>query len=183
VLAVIRGGAAHIGVKGRLDLVRSTDGGKTWSPPWTAIDGSLDDRNPAIGLLKDGAAVLAYAVAGNYDETGPHFKGGRTDRLFDGVYLTYSRDNGRTWSRPVRDPVIHKFYDGKGLVSPYGKIVQLPDGTAHLCAAGLAQRSAADPVSRWISSFPRARLLVLSHFGIHRLDQGLDVAVTEGERL
>ena len=62
-LAVIRGGAAHIGVKGRLDLVRSTDGGKTWSPPWTAIDGSLDDRNPAIGQLKDGAVVLAYAVA------------------------------------------------------------------------------------------------------------------------
>ena len=29
----------------------------------------------------------------------------------------------------MRDPVIHKFYDGKGLVSPYGKIVQLPDGT------------------------------------------------------
>jgi len=145
VLAVIRGGAAHIGVKGRLDLVRSTDGGKTWSPPWTAIDGSLDDRNPAIGQLKDGAIVLAYAVAGNYDETGLHFKGGRTDRLFDGVYLTYSRDNGRTWSKSVRDPVIHKFYDAQGLVSPYGKIVQLPDGTAHLCAAGLAQRSAADP--------------------------------------
>ena len=79
--------------------------------------------------MKDDAIVLAYAVAGNYDETGLHFKGGRTDRLFDGVYLTYSRDNGRTWSRPVRDPVIHKFYDGQGLVSPYGKIVQLPDGT------------------------------------------------------
>ena len=79
------------------------------------------------------------------DETGLHFKGGRTDRLFDGVYLTYSRDNGRTWSKPVRDPVIHKFYDGQGLVSPYGKIVQLPAGTAHLCAAGLAQRSSADP--------------------------------------
>ena len=27
VLAVIRGGAAHIGVKGRLDLIRSSDGG------------------------------------------------------------------------------------------------------------------------------------------------------------
>ncbi|PYV12027.1 MAG: hypothetical protein DMG07_17960 [Acidobacteria bacterium] len=85
VLAVIRGGAAHIGVHGRLDLVRSTDAGKTWSAPWTVIDGSLDDRNPAIGQLKDGAIVLAYVIAGNYDETGLRFKGGRADRIFDGV--------------------------------------------------------------------------------------------------
>ena len=109
--------------KGRTWKVHSIEGLLFNSRMVQAI---FDDRNPAIGQLKDDAIVLAYAVAGNYDETGLHFKGGRTDRLFDGVYLTYSRDNGRTWSRPVRDPVIHKFYDGKGLVSPYGKIVQLP---------------------------------------------------------
>ena len=129
ILTVLRGGAPHIGVKGRLDLVRSSDGGKTWSAPWTAIDGELDDRNPAMGQLKDGTIVLAYAIAGNYDETGLTFKGTRNDRIFDGVYLAFSKDNGRTWSKPVRDPVIHKFYDGKGHVSPYGKILQLPDGT------------------------------------------------------
>jgi Neuraminidase (sialidase) len=129
VLAVLRGGAAHIGIKGRLDLVRSTDGAKTWSAPWVAIDENFDDRNPAMGQLKDGTVVLAYAVATNYDETGLRFKGGRNDRIFDGVYLMFSKDNGRTWTKPVRDPVIHKFYDGKGQVSPYGKIVQLADGT------------------------------------------------------
>lgn len=128
-LAVIRGGAAHIGVKGRLELVRSTDGGKTWSAPWTAIDESLDDRNPAMGQLKDGTIVLSYAIAGNYDETGLRFKGKRSDRIFDGAYLVFSKDNGRTWSKPFRDPAIHKFYDGQGHVSPYGKIIQLDDGT------------------------------------------------------
>jgi sialidase-1 len=128
-LAVIRGGAAHIGVKGRLDLVRSTDGGQTWSAPWIVVDGELDDRNPALGQLKDGTIVLAYAIAGNYDESGLRFKGARTDRVFDGVYVTHSRDDGRTWSKPVRDPTIRKFYEGQGLVSPYGKIVQLPDNT------------------------------------------------------
>jgi sialidase-1 len=130
VLAVVRGGAAHVGVKGRLDLVRSTDGGKTWSKPWTAVDESQDDRNPAFGQLKDGTIVLAYAIASGYDESGERFKGGRNDRAFDGVYLIFSKDNGQTWSKPVRDETIKKFYAGSGLVSPYGKIVQLRDGTA-----------------------------------------------------
>jgi len=129
VLAVIRGGAPHIGVKGRLDLVRSTDGGKTWSAPWTAVDGEFDDRNPAMGQLKDGTIVLAYAIASGYDETGLKFKGGRGDRIFDGVYVVFSKDNGKTWSKPVRDETIYRFYAGKGHISPYGKVIQLPDGT------------------------------------------------------
>jgi hypothetical protein len=128
VLAVVRGGAAHIGVKGRLDLVRSSDRGKTWSAPWTAVDEKYDDRNPAMGQLKDGTIVLAYAIASGYDDSGLKFTT-RQARLFDGVYLIFSKDNGKTWSKPVRDPAIHKFYADKGLVSPYGKIVQLGDGT------------------------------------------------------
>lgn len=128
VLAVMRGGAPHIGRKGRLDLVRSSDGGKTWSKPWTAVDGPEDDRNPALGQLKDGTVVLAFAIASNYDESGEKFKGGRNDRLFDGVYLMFSKDHGQTWTKPVRDETIHKFYEGTGQVSPYGKIIQLSDG-------------------------------------------------------
>ena len=129
VLAVIRGGAAHVGVKGRLDMIRSTDQGKSWSASWTAVDEPLDDRNPAMGQLKDGTVVLAYAIASGYDDSGLRFKAGRADRVFDGVYLVFSKDSGRTWSKPVRDPAIHQFYWGKGHVSPYGKIVQLPNGT------------------------------------------------------
>lgn len=128
VLAVIRGGAPHIGVKGRLDLIRSTDKGKTWSAPWTAIDEQYDDRNPAMGQLKDGTIILAYAILSGYDESGLRLKGGRSDRVFDGVYLIFSKDNGKTWSKPVRDPAIYNFYANKGHISPYGKIIQLPNG-------------------------------------------------------
>lgn len=129
VLAVVRGGAPHIGVKGRLDLVRSSDGGKTWSTPWTAIDEPLDDRNPALGQLKDGTIVMGFVIASQYDETGLRFKGTRKDRVFEGVYLTFSKDDGKTWSKPRLDASIYKFYQGQGHVSPYGKIVQLPNGT------------------------------------------------------
>src|SRR3954454_15232672 len=88
VLVVHRAGAAHVGVKGRLDLVRSTDHGKTWSAPWTAIDEQFDDRNPAMGQLKDGTVVLAYSIASGYDETGLRFKTSG-ERVFDGVYLVF----------------------------------------------------------------------------------------------
>jgi Neuraminidase (sialidase) len=129
-LGVARGGAAHVGVKGRLDLIRSSDGGKSWSKPWTVIDEQYDDRNPALGQLQDGTILLAYVITSGYDESGLKFKGGRTERKFDGVYVMRSNDEGKTWSKPKRDDTIHKFYTGQGLVSPYGKIVQLSDGTA-----------------------------------------------------
>lgn len=130
ILAVLRGGAPHIGVKGRLDLVRSTDGGRTWSKPWTVADEAEDDRNPALGQLRDGTVILGYVVARGYDETGLRFKGKRQDWIFEGVYLTRSRDNGKTWTKPERSQTTYDFYNGKGAISPYGKIVQTKDGAA-----------------------------------------------------
>lgn len=129
-LTVLRGGAPHIGIKGRLDLVRSTDKGKTWSAPWTAIDEDQDDRNPAMGQMRDGSIVLAYCILSGFDSTGLRVSRNRAERKFDGVYLIHSDDNGKTWSKPVRDKAIFDFYKLDGAVSPYGKIVQLKDGTA-----------------------------------------------------
>lgn len=128
-LSVVRGGGAHVDVRGRLDLIMSKDEGKTWSAPWTAIDEEFDDRNPALGQLEDGTVLLAYAVAKNYDETGRKFAGPRSARVFDGVYLMRSKDKGRTWSKPERSETINQFYVGKGLVSPYGKLAIAKDGT------------------------------------------------------
>ena len=128
-LAVLRGGGAHVDVHGRLDTVISTNNGKSWSAAATAVDGEFDDRNPALGQSKDGAVLLAFSIAKNYDETGRKFRGTRKDRVFDGVYVMRSANKGKTWSKPERSETIHSFYAGKGLVSPYGKIVQLMDGT------------------------------------------------------
>lgn len=129
ILAVVRGGAAHIGRAGRLDLVISRDQGRTWSPPWTVVDGPDDDRNPALGQLADGTILLAYAVLTGYDPDGLKISDARRPLTFDGVFLMRSRDQGKTWSPPERIPAVHSFYGGKGSVSPYGKIIQLKDGT------------------------------------------------------
>nr|HRJ45240.1 sialidase family protein [Caldilineaceae bacterium] len=46
VVAVLRGGAGHLGLDGRIEVVRSLDAGHTWSPPAVVADSDFDDRNP-----------------------------------------------------------------------------------------------------------------------------------------
>ena len=60
-LAVVRGGAGHIGKEGRLDLIRSRDVGASWTEPIILFDSDEDDRNPVLGQLADGTVVLAYS--------------------------------------------------------------------------------------------------------------------------
>ncbi len=129
ILVVLRGGAPHIGRAGRLDMTISKDGGKTWLKPWTVVDGPEDDRNPALGQLRDGTILLAYAVLSGYDATGLKLPPRREERVFDGVYIMRSKDKGKTWTRPERSEAIYSFYKGQGAVSPFGKIIQLEDGT------------------------------------------------------
>ncbi|MEX2559749.1 MAG: sialidase family protein, partial [Pirellulales bacterium] len=93
-VAVVRGGAPHVGVGGRLDLVRSDDGGRTWSKPVTVADEPPDSRNPAFGSAGAGRLVVAYWVRGEYRE-------GRFDGFMWGRYTAWgwtSDDRGRTWS-------------------------------------------------------------------------------------
>ena len=132
--SVLRGGDAHIGRAGRLDWITSSDQGKTWTKPQTLVDGPEDDRNPAIGQLKDGTLIVAYCVLSGYDETGRKLSGNRADRVFDGVYIMRSKDGGKTWSKGEKALATGKPPGVGGVrsaaVSPFGKIVQLSDGTA-----------------------------------------------------
>ena len=43
IAVVLRGGASHVGIKGRLDIVFSDDGGKTWETNWVATDTRIGD--------------------------------------------------------------------------------------------------------------------------------------------
>lgn len=129
-LTVLRAGAPHVGRKGRLDLIASKDGGKTWAERWTAIDDGEDDRNPALGQLADGTIVLAYCVLSGYDATGLKLTSKRGERKFDGIWVMRSRDGGKTWTKPEKSPATGKVVKAHGAISAYGKIVQLNDGTA-----------------------------------------------------
>ena len=47
IAVVLRGGAGHLEIEGRLDMVFSSDEGKTWTEPIVVNDSPADDRNPA----------------------------------------------------------------------------------------------------------------------------------------
>src|SRR5688572_5860986 len=136
IAAVLRGGAPHIGIKGRLDIVFSADEGKTWSKPTVVIDSDLDDRNPAFGQAKDGTLVVGYWHCANYDAQG-HYQ---SDLEALGKSLTKvvrSADGGKTWSKPTNIDV-----SDLGYGSPYGKIVTMPDGAMLMPVYGTGVRDA-----------------------------------------
>ena len=134
IAVVLRGGAAHVGIKGRLDIVFSSDDGKSWSTPSVVIDSPLDDRNPAFGEAKDGTLVVAFWRAA---------KDGYQDYEKDdpsqpvSTWVTRSVDQGKSWSAPTEIDVREIGYG-----SPYGKMLTQPDGTILMNVYGHGVRAA-----------------------------------------
>ncbi|NLH98949.1 MAG: exo-alpha-sialidase [Chthonomonadales bacterium] len=128
--AVVRGGAPHLGKAGRLDWIESKDGGKTWSEPTVLVDGPWDDRNPAVGQMRNGTIVVAYAECSAYNADGSWNPNTGSFALY---YVT-SKDGGKTWfgRRPLNAGPIGR------VGSPYGRIVTLKDGTSLMSVYGEA---------------------------------------------
>ncbi len=119
-LAVIfRTGDYHVGQRGRLELSLSRDGGKTWTMPRIVTVSETDNRNPAFCQLKDGTLLVAFVRVWGY-ENGLW----RGNRMRWQMFLTRSTNKGREWSMP--EPLEVPF---KGAVSPYGRMLQIDDGT------------------------------------------------------
>ncbi|MFZ1753541.1 MAG: sialidase family protein [Caldilineaceae bacterium] len=124
VVAVLRGGAGHLGLDGRMEIVRSLDAGHTWSPPAVVADSDFDDRNPAFGVTPAGTLILAYHRQGNYDEAGNWRPREEMEKSRVEIRVTRSHDRGLTWETPY--PLgVEMLTAG----SPFGKIVALADGT------------------------------------------------------
>jgi len=139
VAVVLRGGAEHLGIAGRLDIVFSSDQGRTWSKPTVVVDSPADDRNPAFGQAKDGTLVVGFWRTARYDDQGRY-----NENLNKPIstWVTRSEDGGKTWSDAQEIDVAEI-----GWGSPYGKILALPDGAMLMNIYGGAVRQAGEKVN------------------------------------
>jgi hypothetical protein len=133
IAVVMRGGAGHLGLAGRLDMIFSSDEGKTWSKPVVVNDSPIDDRNPALGVARDGTLVVGFWRTATYDDAGKY-----SPKLTDkerSTWVTRSKDGGQTWSEPTRIDV-----SDIELGSPFGRMVTLPDGVMLMAIYGYEAR-------------------------------------------
>ena len=96
---------AHVSPDGKTQMIRSRDGGRTWSEPATIHDFPIDDRDAGIVRTNQGTLLVSWF-------TGPPY---HTE--LQGHYVIRSTDNGQSWSKPIRTQV----------TTPHGP-VQLADG-------------------------------------------------------
>lgn len=140
IAVVLRGGAPHVGLAGRLDMVFSADEGQTWSAPTVVVDSPLDDRNPALGQAADGTLIVGFWRTGTYDDSGKYNPNLDKERS---TWVTRSQDGGRTWSAP---DAIDCADIGYG--SPFGRILTQPDGALLMAIYGEAVRPAGQKLQR-----------------------------------
>ena len=144
-LAVVSGGReAHVCPFGRVDLFRSSDGGKTWSEGQTILDHPADDRDAGICVTARGTILVTSFTSFAYEEwllkperqRRANGKGTWNDERYErwakahepfltkeaqkaelGCWMIRSEDGGKTWSERYSSIVN----------SPHGPI-QLKDG-------------------------------------------------------
>jgi hypothetical protein len=128
ILAVYRESVAHIAQDGRIMLVESADGGRTWSTPRVVVDSTVDERDPKIMQMRDGTVLMNFFRT---DWTG--YPPGPVTLV--GTFVTRSADGGRSWSEPVQvgsrmsgpsDVLVGIYHAGHA--ATHGPIVELDNG-------------------------------------------------------
>jgi len=104
----------HVCPHGKVQAIRSSDGGRTWSKPETWQNGPLDDRDAGLVELADGTLVLNWFTSVAYAEYAdpslakykPLFDAipSETVRKELGYWSARSTDGGKTWEPKVRLP-------------------------------------------------------------------------------
>ena len=121
----------HVCPYGKVQMIRSSDEGDTWTAPVTIADGPIDDRDAGIVQLPDGEILVTYFTSVAYRNAEllknfPDYK--KVDsKLTDadrknalGNFAIRSRDNGKTWSKPEKLKLVGQ--------TPHGPVL-LKDGS------------------------------------------------------
>jgi photosystem II stability/assembly factor-like uncharacterized protein len=123
---------------GRAEIIRSTDGGKSWSKPSVLLDTPWDDRAPNFCQMPDGTilcSVFTYPGPSGTDLTRDPAK-----TTLTGIIRSF--DNGRTWEQEPRRLPVPFIFDATD-----GPIITLQDGSALICIYGRTVEAKHDMVA------------------------------------
>jgi sialidase-1 len=169
-LLVYSGGRdAHVCPFGRVELMRSRDGGHRWSWPEVLLDSPIDDRDAGIVETPSGSLLVTTFTSLAYEDVLKKASGWPADKLARwqaaqlrttpeqrrallDTWMLRSTDGGMTWSSPYRVPAN----------SPHGPIA-LKDGRLLYAGkqlwqpgtkVGVCESSDDGQTWRWLSDIP-----------------------------
>jgi sialidase-1 len=116
------GREAHVCPFGRVEIIRSSDNGRSWSWPETVLDTPIDDRDSGICETPAGSLLVTTFTSLAYEDVLKKADGWDPQRLARwqavnlraaaarrkellGTWMLRSTDGGMTWSAPYRVPV------------------------------------------------------------------------------
>jgi hypothetical protein len=116
------GRETHVCPFGRVELIRSRDGGRTWSWPEVLMDSPIDDRDAGVLETPSGSLLVTTFTSLAYESVLKSASGWDPQKLARwqavnlrstpeqrqallGTWMLRSTDGGMTWSAPFRVPV------------------------------------------------------------------------------
>jgi sialidase-1 len=169
-IVVYSGGReGHICPFGRVELIRSSNDGRSWSWPQVVMDSPIDDRDAGVCVTRTGSLLVTTFTSLAYQAVLDRAQNWPADRLARwqainrrtsaaqreallGTWMLRSADEGMTWSAPYRVPVNSPhgpvaLRDGRLLYA--GKQLWEPGAKVGVC------ESADDGKSwRWLADIP-----------------------------